>query len=182
MPTKKAKAKSTKKKVAVKKAVPKKKAAAKKAAPKKKAAAKKATPKKKAAAKQSAGSKSKVLASQPAASKNAAVKKAAVKKASPAAKKAAASRLRGPVESAELLPTPRRGLGADSGGQSGDGQGLSEVAEGDSESVTELLEEGQAFEAAAVRGVENAPDADVSEVRTHEVPEDDVPQEYLDRD
>jgi hypothetical protein len=163
MPTKKAKTKSSKKKTAPKKAAPKK------------AAVKKATPKKKAAVKRSAGIKSKSVAT-------AASKKTAVKKAKPAAAKKSAGGSRGPVESAELLPTPRRGLGADSGGQSGDEQGLSDVAQTDSESVTELLEEGQAYEAEAVRGVENAPDADVSEVRTHEVPEDDVPQEYLDRD
>jgi N utilization substance protein A len=48
----------------------------------------------------------------------------------------------------------------------------------DSESVEELLEEGQSFEAEAVSGVENAKDADQGEVRTHEVPEDDVPGEY----
>ena len=48
-----------------------------------------------------------------------------------------------------------------------------------SESVKELVEEGNAFEAEAVYGVENAKDADVAEVTTHEVPEDDVPPEYL---
>jgi hypothetical protein len=48
----------------------------------------------------------------------------------------------------------------------------------DSESVEELVEEGQAFEAEVVEGVEDAPDPDVSEVKTHEVPEDDVPTEY----
>jgi hypothetical protein len=67
-------------------------------------------------------------------------------------------------------------------GQSGDLQGLSNEAEADSESVDELLEEGQAFEAEAIDAVENAPDADVAEVTTKEFPEDDVPQEYLDRD
>ena len=71
---------------------------------------------------------------------------------------------------------------ADSAGQSGDTQGLSDVAEAGSESVTELLEEGQSFEAEAVGGVENAPDPDVAEVHTKQVPEDDVPQEYLDTD
>ena len=49
----------------------------------------------------------------------------------------------------------------------------------DSESVDELLEEGNAFEADAVTGVEDAGGADEREVRTHEVPEDDVPEEYL---
>ncbi len=71
---------------------------------------------------------------------------------------------------------------ADASGQSGDTQGLSDVAEADSESVTDLLEEGQSFEAGIVSGVENAPDPDVAEVTTREVPEDDVPEEYLDRD
>jgi hypothetical protein len=68
--------------------------------------------------------------------------------------------------------------GAGTGGQSGDTQGLSNLAEADSESVEELAEEGQYFEAAVVSGIENAPDADEGEVTTHEVPEDDVPLEY----
>ena len=72
----------------------------------------------------------------------------------------------------------KHGLGPDSAGQSGDTQGLSDAPEADSESVEELLEEGQAFEAEAISGVENAPDADVSEVHTRQVPEDDVPAEY----
>ena len=67
-------------------------------------------------------------------------------------------------------------------GQAGDLQGLSDTEEVDSESVVELLEEGQSFEAEVVHGVENAPDADVAEVTTTEVPEDDVPSEYLDND
>ena len=74
-----------------------------------------------------------------------------------------------------------KGSGADTGGQSGDIQGLSDVAGVDSESVAELLEEGQAFEAGLVSGVENAPDADVAEVTTKEVPEDDVPPEYREK-
>jgi len=74
----------------------------------------------------------------------------------------------------------KRGLGPDSAGQSGDTQGLSNVAEAGSESVEELVEEGQFFEAEAISGVENAPDADVAEVHTREVPEDDVPPEYVD--
>jgi hypothetical protein len=69
-----------------------------------------------------------------------------------------------------------------SGGQSGDLQGLSRRESADSESVDELLEEGNAFEADAVSGVEDADGADEKEVRTHEVPEDDVPSEYLDKD
>ena len=46
--------------------------------------------------------------------------------------------------------------------------------------MEELLEEGQAREAAAISGVEGAPDPDQGEVRTREVPEDDVPEEYTD--
>ena len=72
--------------------------------------------------------------------------------------------------------------GPESGGQSGDTQGLSDLAEADSESVEELVEEGQFFEAAVVSGVENAPGPDVAEVTTREVPEDDIPSEYLERD
>jgi len=69
-------------------------------------------------------------------------------------------------------------LGPDSAGQSGDLQGISDVADADSESVKELVEEGNSFEADVIDGVENAKNADVSEVRTRQVPEDDVPEEY----
>jgi hypothetical protein len=75
-----------------------------------------------------------------------------------------------------------KGLGPGSAGQSGDTQGLSDVAEAGSESVEELLEEGQYFEAEVIAGVEDAPDADVTEVHTKQVPEDDVPSEYLEKD
>ena len=61
-------------------------------------------------------------------------------------------------------------------------QGISMRDRADSESVGELLDEGQTLEAEAVQGVEDAPDADQGEIRTREVPEDDVPQEYLDED
>jgi hypothetical protein len=70
--------------------------------------------------------------------------------------------------------------GSDSAGQSGDIQQLRDRAYADSESAGELAEEGNAFEAGIVSGVEDAPDPDVSEVRTRQVPEDDVPEEYLD--
>jgi len=66
--------------------------------------------------------------------------------------------------------------------QSGDLQGLTGVEGADSETVGELLEEGNAFEAGVVLGVEDADDADAQPVRTHQVPEDDVPGEYLDND
>jgi hypothetical protein len=70
-------------------------------------------------------------------------------------------------------------LGARRGEQSGDLQGLYYVQRADSESVDELLEQGNAFEAEAVKGVEDAGDSDEGEVRTHEVPQDDVRGEYL---
>jgi len=73
-------------------------------------------------------------------------------------------------------------LGPDSGGQSGDDEGLAEEASVDSESVKELADEGQSFEAGLIEGVEDAPDPDVSEVRTRQVPEDDVPPEYINQD
>lgn len=63
---------------------------------------------------------------------------------------------------------------------SGDLEGLSRRPAADSESVDELVEEGNVFEAGAVAGVEEADNADEREVHTHEVPEDDVPEEYLD--
>ena len=69
-----------------------------------------------------------------------------------------------------------------SAGQSGDLQGLSNAETVDSESVGELVEEGNAFEAEVVAGVQDAGSHDEREVRTHEVPEDDVPGEYLDKD
>jgi hypothetical protein len=88
----------------------------------------------------------------------------------------------------ESLPRLRGGLAgnkshaSDSAGQSGDTQGLSDEEDVDSESVVELLQEGQAFEAEAIGGVENVPDADVAEVHTRQVSEDDVPLEYLNQD
>jgi hypothetical protein len=72
--------------------------------------------------------------------------------------------------------------GSLSAGQSGDLQGLRDTEGADSESVDELLEEGNAFEAGVVAGVEHAEGDEGQEVHTHEVPEDDVPEEYLDKD
>jgi len=78
-----------------------------------------------------------------------------------------------------ILSTREKGTGPGSAGQSGDTQGLSDVPEAGTESVEELVEEGQSLEAALISGVEDAPDADVAEVHTRQVPEDDVPPEYL---
>jgi hypothetical protein len=121
-------------------------------------------------------------AAKPNPRKNTAAKKKASKKRSVPKRKRRKKRIRGRASSVELVSYERRGLGARTGGQSGDTQGLSGIAQMDSESVEELLEEGQSFEAEVVAGVENAPDADESEIITREVPEDDVPEEYRERD
>ncbi len=71
---------------------------------------------------------------------------------------------------------------SDSAGQSGDTQGIRKKPGADSESVEELLEEGNAFEAGIVRGVERADGEQGGEVVTHQLNEDDVPAEYDDRD
>jgi hypothetical protein len=73
-------------------------------------------------------------------------------------------------QSVDTVAFALEGQGARSGEQAGDLQGLSNVESADSESVDELLEEGNAFEADMVMGVEEAEDADGGEVRTHEVP------------
>ena len=78
--------------------------------------------------------------------------------------------------------TREKGGGTGSAGQSGDTQGLSDLAEAGPESVEELAEEGQSFEAEAISGVEDAADEDMTEVHTKQVPEDDVPAEYLESD
>lgn len=90
-------------------------------------------------------------------------------------------RVRGKSQSVETEAFAPEGLTA-SAGQSGDLQGLSNIEGANSESVAELIEEGNALEADAVTGVEHADDTDEKEVRTHEVPQDDVPEEYLDKE
>jgi hypothetical protein len=143
---------------------------------------KKLTPKKATSKKGSAKKKS---------TKKKSTKKRAVVKAKSGAQKMTSAKIAGglrkPVRrSSQRISTgafPRERQGARSASQqSGDLQGLSNVAGPDSESVDELLEEGNAFEADVVSGVESAGKEDGREVRTHEVPEDDVPEEYLDKD
>jgi hypothetical protein len=87
--------------------------------------------------------------------------------------------MRGKVSQIVITATNQRRSEAEV--QSGDTQGLSTTEQEDAESVEELAADGQAFEAAAVSGVEDAADPDVCEVRTREVPEDDVPREYDDQ-
>jgi hypothetical protein len=158
--------------MARKKTLRKKKTVSKKKPTLKKSAARKKTLAKKKPAK-------KAVARKPIAKKKSAVKKKSPAKKKPAAKKA--TRRRADVIT-PVTPSGLRGLGAASGGQSGDTQGLSRRSYDDSESVEELMEEGQYMEAEAVSGVENAPDADQGEVRTRQFPEDDVPEEYQNED
>jgi hypothetical protein len=150
--------------------------------------------KKKAAKKNSIRKKSAAVKWSKAAKKKAVVKKSAkkiaekrvLKKSVPkkAAKKKSVSKKqsgRATVIPGMVAPS-RQGLGARSGGQAGDLQGLSRYEEANSESVEELIEEGNSLEADAVKGVEDAGDDEEGEVHTHEVPEDDVPGEYLDEE
>jgi hypothetical protein len=165
-----------KKPASKKKIVSRKKPTLKKSAARKKPVAKKKPVKKSAVAK-------KPVAKKAVAKKKPAVAKKAVGKKPPASKKSAAKKTSPRQEVINpITPSGRRGLGAASGGQSGDTQGLSRKSYDDSESVEELMEEGQYMEAEAVAGVENAPDADQGEVRTRQFPEDDVPEEYKDED
>jgi N utilization substance protein A len=121
--------------------------------------------------------------------KKPALKKTAVKTTKAPGKKttgaktpaARMTRARGKSQSVDTEAFALEGVGARSEGQSGDLQGLSNIEGANSESVAELIEEGNAFEAGAVTGVEHAGDTDEKEVRTHEVPQDDVPGEYLDK-
>jgi hypothetical protein len=120
------------------------------------------------------------------AKKNPALKKAAAKSKS-AGKRRIGGRAGKKRSPAKNLPLDALAFSSEeprsrSGEQSGDLQGLSNVEGADSESVDELLEEGNAFEAEIVTGVEDARNRDEREVRTHEVPEDDVPGEYLDEE
>jgi hypothetical protein len=130
-------------------------------------APKKKTKKKLSAKKSSARSKAPARAKKPAHAKKAAPKK----------------RSRGSEPTSR--PSEARihqGVGLSTGGQSGDTQGLSKRETADSESVEELVDEGQDYEAEVISGVENALDPDQAEVTTKEVPEDDVPSEYRDQE
>jgi hypothetical protein len=158
--------------------------ARKKPARKRKSVSKRPTIKKSAAKRKAPFRKpvKKAAKKKPVAKKVVAKKKAVAKTKPTAKKKSAAKRTTRQEVINPITASGRRGLGAASGGQSGDTQGLSRRSYDDSESVEELMEEGQYMEAEAVAGVENAPDADQGEVRTRQFPEDDVPEEYKDDD
>ena len=146
-------------------------------------AKKKPARKKKRVSKKKPALKKKLVARKTAAKKKAAPKKKSPAKRKVAKKKSARRRAGGSSNQARAVGWEgRRGLGAESAGQSGDTQGLSRREYSDSESVEELLEEGQYAEAEALSGVENARDPDEGEVTTSEFSEDDVPEEYRDQD
>ena len=96
-------------------------------------------------------------------------------------KKSASRRRQAPGHRTQRLVSARTERSVSSR-QSGDLEGLSRSEQADSESVEELVEEGNVFEAGAVAGVERADDQDTQEVHTREFSEDDVPDEYLDKD
>ena len=155
--------------------------ARKKPARKKKTVSRKKPTLKKSAARRAPSARKKTV--KRAAPKRLAAKKKSLPKKKSAKKKSAKKAMRRRADFINpVTPSGRRGLGAASGGQSGDTQGLSRRSYDDSESVEELMAEGQYMEAEAVSGVENAPDADQGEVRTRQFPEDDVPEEYQNED
>jgi hypothetical protein len=156
--------------------------AKKKAAPKKLKKAAKAASAKKVAQKTklAASAKKKPVAKAKIATKaSSAAKKKTAPKGTQAVSQARIVQGNQDVETVRLKPKSRV---ARAGTGAGDLQGISIVEDVDSESADELLEEGQAFEAGIVSGVEKAGNAEGSEVVTHEVLEDDVPKEYDDED
>ncbi len=96
------------------------------------------------------------------------LKKVAKKKSLPkkAVKPKAPSRKQTRKKSASLDPAISGFDPRSRSEQSGDLQGLSHRERADSESVDELVEEGNAFEAEVVAGVERAGDEEEREVRT----------------
>jgi len=144
-------------------------------------AAKKKTKKKQTKSKRTAGQKVEKKKATP---KKAEVKTKVGDRRTTGRKTAGAlkKQVRGNGHSVDTEVVALEGQGARADEQSGDLQGLSNVASANWESVDELLEEGNAFEAGVVKGVEDAEDAAEGEVRTHEVPQDDVPGEYLDKE
>jgi N utilization substance protein A len=130
------------------------------------------------------GTPKKKLAKKKPALKKAAVKTKALGQKATGARTPTALRtpVRGNSRSVDTEAFAPEALRETSGGQSGDLQGISNIEGADSESVVELIEEGNAFEADAVAGVEHAGDTEQQEVRTHEVPQDDVPSEYRDKE
>src|SRR2546430_4521763 len=127
------------------------------------------------------GTPKKKLAKKRPALKKAAVKTKAFGKKTTGARTPTAlrTRVRGKSQSVDTEAFAPEALRERSGGQSGDLQGLSNIEGADSESVAELMEEGNAFEADAVAGGGQAGGTDPKEIRTPEGPPGDVSREYL---
>jgi hypothetical protein len=70
--------------------------------------------------------------------------------------------------------TDANGVGPDSAGQSGDTQGLSGFADASDESVEELADTGQPYEAEVIDGVEAAADHPERPVPTHSTREERI--------
>jgi hypothetical protein len=141
----------------------------------KKKAVPKKTGKKKSGAKKKSAASAKMAAKAKASARKSSAKRAKKRvRAVPTIQQGSQS-----VETVQLRP---RRMAARAGAGGGDFGGVSVVEGPDSESAEELLEEGQAFEAGIISGVERAGNADESEVITHEVPQDDVPEEYDEKD
>jgi hypothetical protein len=148
-------------------------------------AAKKKTKKKTIKAKQTTSSRTapkKKTGKKKVSAKKKTIKRKSIKK--PIPRKVAVKTPNKRVREREQIENPvvSQATSGRSGRQSGDLQGLSRREEADSESIDELLEEGNTFEAGVVTGVEEAGNDETEEVHTHEVPVDDVPEEYLDED
>lgn len=138
--------------------------------------------KKKPAAKSKAAAPKRVTPRKSARGRRAAAARAGAARKAPRRTRRRPSRARPGVGGnvGEITIPARAGFGPTAGGQSGDIEDLRDTATADSESVEELAAEGQDFEAEIVDAVESAPDPDESEVKTREVPENDVPEEYED--
>jgi hypothetical protein len=147
-------------------------------------------PKAKVSARKTVAAKSKLAARKKPAAKAKTSAKQSPKKTTPVVRAKAPARKKNRVaptaqvgsQSVETVQLRAKSRVARAGAGGGDFGGVSIVEGADSESADELLEEGQTFEAGIVRGVEEADDNIEQEVQTHEVPQDDVPDEYDDKD
>jgi hypothetical protein len=138
--------------------------------------------KSKKSSKKQAASKSKVSAKAKLSAKSGKKKSAAKRRTAPKKRAGRSRQAAMGSQNVETVQMKPRAMRARAGAGGGDFGGLSTVESVDAESADEVLEEGQAFEAGIVSGVEDAPDADQGPVKTREVPEDDVPEEYHDKD
>jgi hypothetical protein len=88
---------------------------------------------------------------------------------------------RKPTPTEPVTPNPPQQKGEAEAGQSGDLQGLPGQEDVDSESVRELVEEGQYYEASLVDSIENPPPSEAP-LRPRRRREDDLAREYPEPD